>query len=67
MYSSVKIENLRGIREGVVEDLAPLTVLVGPNNSGKSTVLEGLYLGLGGDVNAAAKVVLRRGWCGLGL
>jgi len=43
MIESVKIKNFRGIREGEI-DLAPLTILLGANNSGKSTILEALFL-----------------------
>ena len=45
MITSVEIERLRGIREGKLEDLRALTVLVGLNGSGKSTVLDALLLG----------------------
>ena len=41
MIVSVQIENLRCIRAATI-DFAPLTVLVGSNASGKSTVLEAL-------------------------
>ncbi|MCP8309240.1 MAG: AAA family ATPase [archaeon] len=43
MLTHVKIENFRGIKEGEIE-LAPLTILLGPNNSGKTTILEALFL-----------------------
>jgi hypothetical protein len=36
----IDIQNFRGIREGRVEELADVNVLVGRNNSGKSTVME---------------------------
>ena len=66
MITSVEIENLRGIARGAVADLAPLSVLVGPNNSGKSTILEALYLDSGGgNAHVAAELARRRGWCGL--
>ena len=45
MISSIEITRFRGIREGKLEDLAPLTVLVGANGCGKSTVLDGLLIG----------------------
>jgi AAA domain, putative AbiEii toxin, Type IV TA system/AAA domain len=45
MLKRIKIENLRGIREGEIEGLTRLVVLVGPNGSGKSTVLEGVFIG----------------------
>lgn len=56
------IQNLRGIREGSVEALSSLSVLVGPNNVGKSTVLEALLATLGGyDVKTVWQTLLRRG------
>ncbi|RLE49294.1 MAG: hypothetical protein DRJ31_05460 [Candidatus Methanomethylicota archaeon] len=42
----VALWNFRGIRGGVLE-FAPLTILVGANNCGKSTILEALFLGAG--------------------
>jgi predicted ATP-dependent endonuclease of OLD family len=36
-------KNFRGIREGSI-DLKNLNILIGGNNSGKTTVLEGLFL-----------------------
>lgn len=45
MLKRIKIENLRGIREGELDGLTRLVVLVGPNGSGKSTVLEGAFIG----------------------
>jgi energy-coupling factor transporter ATP-binding protein EcfA2 len=67
MIATVEIENLRGIVKGALDDLAPLTILVGPNNSGKSTVLEALWFGASqGDAGIAAQLAIRRGWCGIG-
>ena len=45
MISSIEITRFRGIREGKLEDLTPLVVLVGPNASGKSTVLDAVLIG----------------------
>lgn len=62
MITSVKIENFRGVSEGGVEGLAPISILVGPNNSGKSTVLEAIAaLGLGDNPKAVAGLLIRRG------
>lgn len=62
MITGVQIEDLRGVRAGGVEGLAPISILVGPNNSGKSTVLEAIAaVGLGGDANAIARLLIRRG------
>lgn len=44
MITSIEIENLRGIRSGKLEGLAPLTILTGPNGCGKSTVLDALLI-----------------------
>lgn len=37
---AISIRNFRGIREGKIESLADVNLLVGRNNSGKTTVLE---------------------------
>ncbi len=44
VISSIEITRFRGIREGKLEDLTPLVVLVGPNASGKSSVLDALLV-----------------------
>jgi hypothetical protein len=46
--AKLEIENFRGIRQGEVR-FSPHTVLVGPNNCGKSTVIEALALLFGRD------------------
>jgi predicted ATP-dependent endonuclease of OLD family len=43
MLQKLEISNFRGIRKGSLE-LSPLTILLGPNNSGKSAILEALFL-----------------------
>jgi hypothetical protein len=43
MITNLKLTNFRGIKEGEL-DLAPLTILLGGNNSAKSTILEALFL-----------------------
>jgi hypothetical protein len=45
MIGSIEIVRLRGIREGKLLDLTPLVVLVGPNATGKSTILDALMIG----------------------
>lgn len=42
--SQIKIENFRGIRNMVVELDRDITVLIGENNTGKTTILEALRL-----------------------
>jgi AAA15 family ATPase/GTPase len=44
MIESLHIENFRGIKKLEVSDLKPVNLFVGKNNSGKSTVLESLFL-----------------------
>lgn len=64
MIRSLEIRGLRGIADGCLDDLGALTLLVGPNNSGKSTCLEALGAGLGiadGSLRAVTDMLLRRG------
>lgn len=44
MIRSVSFRNFRGFQYLELPDLAPITLLSGKNNAGKSTVLEGLFL-----------------------
>lgn len=58
----VTIQNLRGIRDGAVEGLSPLSIVVGPNNCGKSTLLEALWCAASGaDATLVWRTLLRRG------
>jgi energy-coupling factor transporter ATP-binding protein EcfA2 len=43
--SEIHIENYRGIKNGVVDNLGDINIFVGKNGSGKSTILETLMLG----------------------
>ena len=64
MIKSIEIKGLRGILEGKLDDLAPLTILVGPNGCGKSTILDALLIGASPfPGEAIGQSVLRR--CGL--
>jgi predicted ATPase len=61
VISSIEITRFRGIREGRLDDLTPLVVLVGPNGCGKSTVLDAILLGASPEVpDATIKVVTER-------
>lgn len=44
MLRSLEIQNFKGIKEGKVDELAQVNILVGRNNSGKSTILDALVL-----------------------
>ncbi|MCD6484461.1 MAG: AAA family ATPase [Candidatus Odinarchaeota archaeon] len=43
MIKELTLKDFKGIKEGKIE-FAPLTILLGSNNSGKTTVLEALFL-----------------------
>lgn len=58
MITDIEIQGLRGIREGRLDGLAPLTVLTGPNSSGKSTVLDALRLVATPEASGAIGAVL---------
>jgi len=61
MITAIEIERLRGIREGKLSGLAPLTLLVGPSGSGKSTVLDALLVaGSAAPGDAIGRAVRRR-------
>ncbi len=44
MIESIQIKNFRGIQQGQIEQFRKFNLLVGPNNSGKTAILEALYL-----------------------
>lgn len=60
MITQVSIKDLRGIADGTVSDLTPLTILTGVNGSGKSTVLDALFLGADPFSPTAIPRVIRR-------
>jgi len=44
MIKRLVIHRFRGIKQGTLEDFGKINVLIGPNNSGKTAILEMLYL-----------------------
>ncbi len=60
MFTSIHIQNFRGIRSGTLSQLAPLTVLIGPNGCGKSTVLESIEIAATGDPHNTFKAINSR-------
>ena len=44
MIDSIQIRDFRGIQHGQIKGFRQLNILVGPNNSGKSALMEALYL-----------------------
>lgn len=47
MFTNISINNLRGIKQLDISDLGRINIFIGPNNSGKTTVLEALFLLIG--------------------
>ncbi len=43
MIAAIELENFKGISDRVRIELAPVTLLFGANNAGKSTVLHALH------------------------
>ena len=60
MINSIEIKNFRGINDGKLENLTPLTILVGAKGCGKSTVLQSLLLGASADQGKALDHILSR-------
>ncbi len=56
MIERLVVHRFRGIKEGVLQDLGNINVLIGPNNSGKTAILEMLYLS--GVNGRAAQLIL---------
>lgn len=50
---SLRIKNIRGFKEQVIKLSDNVTILVGPNNSGKSTIIKALYLLQNNKLNAS--------------
>ncbi len=44
MIQRLYMRNFRGVAEGAIDDFAQINIFVGPNNTGKTTILEALYL-----------------------
>ncbi len=62
MLDSIEIENFRGFQNASLDDLGRVNVIVGQNSSGKTALLEAIYLTLGAP-ELAFKLRL---WRGLG-
>ena len=62
MITRVSLSNVRGVAS-LDTELFPVTALVAPNNSGKSTILEALTIA-SREAAGVGDVVNRRGWAG---
>lgn len=56
MISHLYLRNVCGIAEGTLQDCAQINLLIGPNNVGKTTIVEALYLAATAD--APCKLVV---------
>jgi energy-coupling factor transporter ATP-binding protein EcfA2 len=63
MIRSVSLTNFRCYRDLEIDDLGRLNVIVGDNGSGKTALLEALYLVIGNNAGNALKC---RAWRGMG-
>ncbi len=62
MFSSIQIERYRGFENLEITGLGRVNLLVGSNNSGKTSILEAIYLlDAMGDPSAIWKLLSRRG------
>ena len=62
MLSSLQIEQFRGFKKFELPDLERVNLLVGANNTGKTTVLEAVeFLGGGGHISPLLRIAMRRG------
>ncbi|MCK6507217.1 AAA family ATPase [Myxococcota bacterium] len=60
MITSIEVQAFRGVREGRLDGLSPLTILTGPNGGGKSTVLDALLVAGGADIASGAALAVQR-------
>jgi len=49
LLTSIEIENFRGIRQGKLEGLTDVNILIGRNNCGKTTVIEAIHRSIAGQ------------------
>jgi predicted ATPase len=57
----VRLENILSFKDAVVSDLGPVTLLIGPNASGKSNFLDALNLLRSGPRNALGNPISQGG------
>lgn len=60
MIEGVKIENLRGIENCEISDISLINIFAGKNNSGKSTILDAIYLACKEPLGYALREILNK-------
>ncbi len=63
MIRSVRMQGFRGFQNLALDGLAAINVVVGPNASGKTALLEGIFLASGGTPQISLRF---RAWRGMG-
>ena len=61
MFKSLKIENFRGFKSFELQHLGRVNLLVGANNSGKTSILEAIKLLCSGNLSSLEKLMIYRG------
>ncbi len=65
--TEVHVESFRGLREMTIKDLGDINVLIGPSNTGKTSLLEAVWLAANPRIqNTMLQAVIRgRGVAGV--
>ncbi|MFM2064516.1 MAG: hypothetical protein RLZZ507_4187 [Cyanobacteriota bacterium] len=62
MFTSIKIENFRGLKSFELQQLGRINLLVGENNTGKTSILEAIQLLCSGtNLEPLAEIMINRG------
>lgn len=61
MIKQLRFKNWRSLKEVVIDDLTPLTVLIGANSSGKTNIIDGLHFLRESNLNGALQAIYSRG------
>lgn len=64
MLTELSVQGIRGITKAELTGLSAVTMLVGPNGCGKSTMLEAVALACAGNTSAAFACLATREWLG---